>query len=186
MTLRYLFIAVAFLLLVGTIMLFIYNQLVTYRNKVKEAWSSINIQLKRRYSLIPSLTEIVKGYAEHEMKIFDDLSETHQRSIDADTVEKQSEAEDKLTDILHHVISMGVKFPELKANENFLEMQKSVFEVEDNIQRSRRYYNALVREYNTYIEKFPAVVVANMLGFDEYSYFEIGNELEVQNQKIKF
>lgn len=183
---RYLIIGIILLSVVGLIILLIYNKLVTYRNKVREAWSGIDIQLRRRYNLIPNLTQTVKGYAEHEQSIFEDLTNTMQSGIDANTVEKQSEAEGALSNKLQNVFAIAAKYPELKANDGFINLLDSINEIEDNIQRARRYYNALVREYNTYIEKFPAVTVANIFGFDEYAYFEAGSELERKNQKIKF
>ncbi len=166
------------LLLVGVplYVVFLYNSLVRKRQLVKEAWSGVEVQLKRRADLIPSLVEVVKGYAKHEKEVFDRIAEARARSLGAGSVAERGRAEGDLTKALKSVIALSERYPELKANKNFLQLQRALAEVEDDLQLARRYYNATVREYNTSIETFPTVLFARTFGFTPEEYFDLDVE----------
>ena len=154
----------------------LYNGLVRKRQLVKEAWSGVEVQLKRRADLIPSLVEVVKGYAKHEKEIFEKIAEARAKSLGAGSVAERSRAEGELTRALKSIIALAEKYPDLKANQNFLELQRTLTDVEDELQLSRRYYNATVREYNTAIQSFPAVFIARSMGFTPEEYFDLDVE----------
>ncbi len=166
------------LILVGVPLyaVFLYNSLVRKRQLVREAWSGVEVQLKRRADLIPSLVEVVKGYAKHEKEVFEKIAEARARSLGARNVQERGRAESDLTKALKSIIALSERYPELKANENFLQLQRSLAEVEDELQLARRYYNATVREYNTAIESFPTVLFARALGFTPEDYFDLDVE----------
>ncbi len=154
----------------------LYNSLVRKRQLVKEAWSGVEVQLKRRADLIPSLVEVVKGYAKHEQEIFERIAEARARSMGATSVQERGKVEGELSRALKSIIALSERYPDLKANRNFLELQKSLSQVEDELQLARRYYNATVREYNTTIESFPAVFIARSMGFPPEEYFDLDVE----------
>lgn len=160
-------------LLIAVYFVYLYNSLVRKRQLVREAWSGVEVQLKRRADLIPSLVEIVKGYAKHEKEIFEKLAEARSKSLSAESPREKVRAEGELTKALKSVIALSESYPDLKANRNFLELQKTLAEVEDELQLARRYYNATVREYNAAIESFPAVLIARKVGFTPEDYFDL-------------
>ena len=164
-----------------------YNRGVRLRNQVEESWSGISVQLKRRYDLIPNLVSTVKGYAKHEQETLEKVINLRNRAQGVPTgdIAAQSEAEQALTAGLRSIFALAENYPDLKANENFKDLQNSLSEVEDNIQNARRYYNAVVRDNNNYVESFPSMLVARMGGFHTYSYFEI-DEGERENVKVEF
>ncbi|NPB04668.1 MAG: LemA family protein [Thermotogae bacterium] len=164
------------LLLVSGGMIFLYNSLVKKRELVKEAWSGVEVQLKRRADLIPNLVEVVKGYAKHEREVFERIVEARARSLGAGSMKERMEAEGELTKALKSIIALSERYPDLKANQNFLELQKTLGRIEDELQLARRYYNATVRDYNTAISSFPANVIANRLGFSKEEYFDLDVE----------
>lgn len=176
-------IALAFFILL--IVILYYNKLVSFRNKVEEAWSSTNIQLKRRYDLIPNLLETVKGYANHEKEVFDKVTRLRTEAINAEGVEQQAEAENSLKGALKSIFAVAENYPDLKASANFVEFQGSLTEIENDIQLARRYYNAIVRDANTFSEKFPGVLFAGLFGFKKAQLFEIESE-EAKNVKVTF
>ena len=150
----------------------VYNALVRLRNAVKNAWSQIDVQLKRRYDLIPNLVETVKGYASHEKEVFLKVTEARSAVMHSTSVQDRVQSENALTQSLRSLFAVAENYPELKANENFLDLQKQLAAVEDDIQMSRRYYNGAAREFNVGIEKFPNILVARNLGYQKAPYFE--------------
>lgn len=151
----------------------LYNRLVRQRNLVREGWSGIDVQLKRRADLIPNLVETVKGYAAHEKGIFEEVAEKRAASMKAGDVTSQAAADAALSGALGRLIAISEAYPELKADANFRQLQTELAAVEDQMQMARRYYNATARDLNTSIQSFPAVLVANSLGFREEPYYEI-------------
>ncbi len=167
-------------------MIFIYNRLVTLKNRAKEAWADIDVQLKRRYNLIPNLVETVKGYAAHERELFEKVAEARTRAISAKTVEEHSQAENALSQTLKSLFAVSENYPELKASENFLELQKELRDTEDKIQAARRFYNTNVRDLNIKIESFPANIVAKTFNFKKMELFELTEEGERESVKVRF
>jgi LemA protein len=169
----------------GGWIVFTYNRLVTLKNRAKEAWSDIDIQLKRRYDLIPNLVETVKGYAAHEKEVFERIAEARAKAMGATGMKEKAEAENQLSQALKSLFAVVEAYPELKANENFLHLQKELVDTEDKIQYARRFYNANVRDLNTLIESFPANLIAKKFGFEKMELFEIA-EVEREAPKVKF
>jgi LemA protein len=155
---------------------FVYNSLIVLRNRTKEAWSDIDVQLKRRHDLIPNLVETVKGYASHEQQTFEKVIQARNMAVDAKSVKEKGEAENVLTGALKSVFALAENYPELKASVNFLELQRELSDTENKIQASRRFYNGNVMELNTKIETVPSNIVANIAGFKAAEFFEIGEE----------
>lgn len=163
----------------------LYNGLVSLRNIVDEAWSGIDVQLKRRYDLIPNLVETVKGYAKHESSTFEKIAELRSSAMNAKGVEEKGKIENQLTQALKTVFALAENYPELKANEGFGKLQDQLATLEDEIQGSRRYYNGTVRDFNTKIQMFPANIIAGMLGFKIREFFA-ADEKERENVEVKF
>ena len=184
MSIVYIIIAVAAIILLW--LPAAYNSFVRGRNLVKEAWSGIDVQLKRRYDLIPNLVETVKGYAGHEKEVFEKVAEMRTRSMNAGSVNEKAQAEGELTGALKSLFAVAEAYPELKANQNFMELQNSLQQVEDQLQLARRYYNGTARDFNNSIETFPNVLIAGMFGFTRSEYFELENEAERANPEVKF
>lgn len=161
------------LLVFGLITMYFYNRFVRNRNRVSDAWASIDVQLKRRYDLIPNLVETVKGYAGHEKGLFEQIAEARARALGAGTVKDQMAAENMLTESLKSLFAVSEAYPELKANSNFTQLQNQLAKTEDDIQMARRYYNAAVRENNIALESFPGNIIAGMFRFDSADYFEM-------------
>ncbi len=164
----------------------IYNKLVKLKNLVAEAWSGIDVQLKKRYDLIPNLVETVKGYAAHEKETFENVTKARAAAQQATTVEGQQVAENKLNGALMNLMAVAERYPDLKANTNFLALQNTLGEVEGDIEKARRYYNGNVREQNTLIESFPSNVVANSFNFAKSTFFELENPVEKNAPQVKF
>lgn len=150
-----------------------YNNLVTLRVRVDEAWSDINVQLKRRLDLIPNLVETVKGYANHESGVFQAVTEARANVINANGVKETAAAENQFEGALKSLFAVAESYPDLKANTNFLDLQRELVDTEDKIQGSRRFYNSGVTSLNTKIQTFPANVVAGMFGFKNRDFFEV-------------
>lgn len=178
-------ILIAIIVLLLLITVGYYNKFVSYKNKVKEAWSSIDIQLKRRFDLIPNLVEIVKGYASHEKQLLSDITENRSIGIKAKTVAEHAHSANFLSEALGKLFAVAENYPDLKANSNFIELQQSLQKIEDEIQMARRYYNAVVRDNNTALEMFPGLIFANLFNFKPFEYFEI-NETQRENVNVKF
>ncbi len=164
----------------------IYNGLVTLKNKVDEGWADIDTQLKRRYDLIPNMVETVKGYAKHEKGTFEAVTKARNMAMSATNPEEKAQAENMLQGTLKSLFALAENYPELKANQNFMDLQAMLKEIEEHIQLSRRYYNATVRDFNTKVEIFPNNVIAPMFGFTKRQYFEIEREEERENVKVSF
>jgi len=179
-------IALGLLVLLAFYAIAIYNKLVKLKNLVAEAWSGIDVQLKKRYDLIPNLVETVKGYAAHEKETLENVTKARTAAQQATTVEGQQVAEKNLNTALMNLIAVAERYPDLKANTNFLELQATLQTVEGDIEKARRYYNGNVREQNTLIESFPSNIVANLFGFVKSVFFELDNPAEKQNPQVKF
>ena len=164
----------------------LYNKLVRKRTQMEEGWSGIDVQLKKRYNLIPNLVETVKGYATHEKETLDAVISARNQAISADNIPTQQNAENQLNSALANVFALGEAYPDLKANTNFLELQKELSAIEGDIEKARRYYNATVRENNIMVESFPSNLVANQFGFELGEYFEIEDNAERSNIEVKF
>ena len=151
----------------------LYNRLIVLRNRVDNAWSQIDVQLRRRYDLIPNLVETVKGYATHESETFEKVTQARNMAMDAGTVAEQGQAENMLTGALKSLFAVAEAYPELKANENFMMLQEELSGTESKIAYSRQFYNDSVMSYNTGIQSFPANLISPMFGFAPREYFEI-------------
>ena len=164
-----------------------YNGLVTAKLRTDEAWSDINVQLKRRYDLIPNLMNTVKGYAKHESKVFEDVSAARSAAMGATTVAGKAEAENQLAGTLKSLLAVSEAYPELKANQNFLELQDELVDTEDKIQAARRFYNGNVRDFNIKLQTFPTNMFGGTLGFKSKEFFEVANQAEVSEPvKVDF
>jgi len=163
----------------------VYNGLITLRNRVKEAWSDIDVQLKRRYDLIPNLVETVKGYASHEKETFNKVIEARSKAMSATGLKEKGEAENALSGTLKSLFALSESYPDLKASVNFLELQKELTDTEDKIQASRRFYNGNVMDFNTKLETFPTNMIAQMFGF-KVSEFFVAEEGEKATPKVSF
>jgi len=174
---------------IGVIVLwtiFIYNRLITLRNRAKEAWSDIDVQLKRRYNLIPNLVETVKGYASHERELFEKVTEARTRAMGAQTMEEHSKSENMLSSTLKSLFAVAENYPQLKAAGNFLELQRELRDTEDKVQASRRFYNGNVRDLNIKIERFPEKIIASFFNFKKMDFFEIEEPGVREPVKVKF
>jgi LemA protein len=179
-------IAIGVLLLAGLAFILIRNSMISSRNKVDEAWSGIDVQLKRRHDLVPNLVETVKGYATHEQKTFENVTAARAEAMKAGSVEATQEAEAKLSGALTDLRAVAEQYPDLRATENFQQLQRDLNEIEDEIQASRRIYNSNVQSYNTKIQIFPNSIVAGMGGFTAREFFEIENAAEREPVQVKF
>ncbi len=168
--------------------IFTYNRLIVLKNRVKEAWADIDVQLKRRHDLIPNLVETVKGYASHEKQIFENVAEARERALSATQEGDPKEiekAENQLKGALKSLFAVSEDYPDLKASDNFLELQKEIRDTEDKIQSARRFYNRNVKEFNIKIQSIPYNLIASMLGYQKEDYFETEEE-EKENPKVDF
>jgi len=164
----------------------IFNSLVRVKNRTNEAWSDIDVQLKRRYNLIPNLVNTVKGYAKHERELFEKVTKARTAAMGAQTVEEHGKAENMLAGALKSLFAVAENYPDLKANQNFLELQRELSDTENKIQAARRFYNGNVRDFNIQIEKFPNNLVAGTLGFDKRDFFEIEEVAAREPVKVSF
>ncbi|MBO3759080.1 LemA family protein [Ciceribacter sp. L1K23] len=182
------YVTLAILVAIALYAIVIYNGLVKSRQMVEEAWSGIDVQLKRRADLIPNLIETVKGYATHEKTTLEEVVALRNKaqSVPTGDVEGRAQAEGLLGQALGRVIALAEAYPDLKANENFLELQRSLETVEGEIQMSRRYYNGAARDLNVRVESFPSNLVAGQFGFSKKPYFEITNEADRAVPAVKF
>lgn len=182
-------IQITLLIVLAVIILWIiltYNRLITLRNRAKEAWADIDVQLKRRYNLIPNLVETVKGYAAHEKEVFQKVTEARSRAMGAQTVKEKGEAENFLSNTLKSLFAVAENYPQLRAAENFLELQRELRDTEDKIQAARRFYNGNARDLNIKIEVFPANIIANLFRFVKMDFFEIEEAAAREPVTVKF
>jgi len=151
----------------------VYNGLIRSRNRVEEAWSDIEVQLKRRYDLIPNLVNTVKGYAKQESSVLQNVTEARSNAMNAGSMQERLKDENMLSGALKSLFAVAEAYPDLKSNQNFMQMQRDLTDTEDKIQASRRFYNGSVRDFNTKLQVFPTNMVGNMLGFKNREFFDI-------------
>jgi len=163
-----------------------FNGLVRRRYRVREAWSDINVQLKRRYDLIPNLVETVKGYMTHERTVFENVTEARTRAMGAQGKDEKARSEDVLSNILKTLFAVAENYPQLKANANFLDLQRELADTENKIQASRRFYNGNAMDYNTKTATFPTNLIAGILGFKKEEFFGLESETEKKPVEVKF
>jgi LemA protein len=163
-----------------------YNRLVLMVNRAKEAWADIDVQLKRRYDLIPNLVNTVKGYATHESQAFEKVTQARAAAMGAGTLEAKGQAETTLAGALKSVFAIAEAYPDLKANQNFLALQTELSDTENKIQAARRFYNTNVRDLNTSIEVFPGNLIAGMFKFVKMEFFQLDNEAAREPVEVKF
>jgi LemA protein len=179
-------IIVALLLLVGLIYVLVRNSLVSLNQRVGESWSGIDVQLKRRHDLVPNLVETVKGYASHESSTFEKVTQARAAAMQASGPAEAGKAEGQLTAALGGLRVVAEQYPELRATENFQQLQRQLSELEDEIQASRRIYNSNVQQFNTRIQQFPASIVANQMSYTAKPYFEITEAGEREAPQVSF
>ena len=182
-------IALVVLVVGGLFVMSMYNKLVSLKNRVLEAWSGIDVQLKKRYDLIPNLVNTVKGYAAHESGTLEKVIQARNQAMAAGnggSINDQVQAENALSGTLKSLFALSESYPDLKANTSFLALQNSLAEIEETLQNARRYYNALVRDNNTAVESFPSNLIANNFNFEKFDFFEIENDAERSNPVVQF
>jgi LemA protein len=180
----YILLGVLVVLLLGAVT--IYNRLVTNKNLVAEGWSGIDVQLKRRNDLIPNLIETVKGYMGHERGVLDQVTELRAKSQTAQSVGEKAKAEGAMGAALANLFAVAENYPDLKASQNFLDLQKSLADIEDQVQLARRYYNGTARNFNILIQSFPSNLLASAFHFTTVEYFEIEEAAERAVPKVSF
>ncbi|WP_409200827.1 LemA family protein [Methanobrevibacter sp. DSM 116169] len=166
------YIILAIIVIIAIAIIFLYNGLINAKNKVKNAWSQIDVQLTRRADLIPNLVETVKGYASHEKSVFEDVTKARSSVVNASNVKEAESANNMLTDSLKSLFAVAENYPELKANTNFQDLQNKLSESEDKIAYSRQFYNDTVLMYNNKCQMFPSSLIAKLFNFDEADFFE--------------
>lgn len=183
MTILYIVLGLIVLVLVWFVLA--YNGFVTLVNRAKEAWSDIEVQMKRRYDLIPNLVETVKGYAAHESNAFENVTKARSAAMGASSVADHAKAENMLTGALKSLFAVAEAYPDLKANQNFLQLQAELGNTEDKIQAARRFYNGTVMSLNTGLEQFPGNLIGGMFGFTKREYFELGESDAAAKEPVK-
>ncbi len=181
-----LYIILGVLALIVFWVIFTYNRLIVLLNRTKEAWSDIEVQLKRRYNLIPNLVETVKGYATHERELFEKVTQARAQAVGAKTVDEHTKAENALSSTLKSLFAVAENYPQLRASENFLELQRELRDTEDKVQASRRFYNGNVTDIKIKIEKFPEKIVASLFSFKKQDLFEIEEPEARKPVKVQF
>lgn len=171
-----LYIILAIGAVVGIWLVFVFNGLIRLRNQVEESWSDIEVQLKRRYDLIPNLVNTVKGYATHEDNVFTKVTEARSNAMHATTMKEHAQAENMLSQTLKSLFAVAEAYPDLKASNNFAELQRELVDAEDKIQAARRFYNANVRDFNTKLQVFPNNMVGGILGFTKFDFYDAPDE----------
>ena len=179
-------IILAIVVVIAIVLIVIYNQLVTLRQRVQNAWSQIDVQLQRRFDLIPNLVETVKGYMSHEQETLTKVTDLRSSWADAKTVEQKAELEGQLTDTLKTIMALAENYPNLKADQSFNKLQTELSDTENKISYSRQFYNDTVTMYNTKLETFPSNLVAGMFGFKSSTLFNVDNEEAKKAVKVEF
>lgn len=181
------YVIIAAIVVLVIVVAVIYNRFIRYRNLLNEAWSGIDVQLKRRHDLIPNVVETVKGYARHERKTFEEITRLRSKMTDPDmTVKETEKLESSFTQALKSIFALAEAYPDLKANQNFIVLQKTLADVEEQLQLARRYYNGTVRDYNILVESFPNNILASLFHFSKAEYFEIELATERETPEVKF
>jgi len=183
MNITYILLAVVAAIIIWVI--YIYNRFVRLTNRTEEGWSDIDVQMKRRYDLIPNLVETVKGYAAHEAGTLQKVTEARTKAMGAQTVAEHAEAENMLTGALKSLFAVSEAYPDLKANSNFVELQRELSDTENKIQAARRFYNGVVQELQNAIEMFPSNLVGSMFGFKTREFFELGEGEQAAREPVK-
>ena len=163
-----------------------YNKLVSTRNKVKDGWAQIDVQLKRRADLIPNLVETVKGYTKHESETLEAVISARNSFNTAHTVEEEIDANNQITGALNKLFALSEAYPDLKANQNYLSLQNDLKDIEEKIAYARQFYNDIVLTYNNLVEMFPSNIIASIFNFKQSTFFEITNEKEKETPQVKF
>lgn len=184
MNLLYIIVTVIALVIIGAIG--IYNGLVRRRMRVDEAWSDIEVQMKRRYDLIPNVVETVKGYAAHEKDVLESVTNARTQAMGAKNPNERLQAENMLSGTLKTLFAVAENYPDLKANANFLDLQRELADTENKLQSARRFYNTVVLDYNTMIHTFPPVLIAGSFGFTKRDFFDLEEEAARQPVKVSF
>ena len=166
-------------------MIIIYNLFIRDRNLIKEAWSGIDVQLKRRHNLIPNLVASVKGYSQHEKTLLEDITQKRSEAVKFESIKDKAPVESDLSGMLKNLFAVVENYPDLKASENFLSLQNQLVEIEDQLQYARRYYNGAVRNYNIRVESFPSNILAGIFNFKQDNFFEITLATEKTTPEIK-
>ncbi|MDP3710507.1 MAG: LemA family protein [bacterium] len=178
------------LFMIGLVILWLiwmYNSLIRKRNRVDEAWSDIEVQLKRRYDLIPNVMETVKGYASHEQGVFQKVTEARTQAMGAKNAHEQAAAENVLSNTLKTLFAVAENYPDLKANANFLDLQRELADTENKIQSARRFFNSTILDYNSYIQSFPTNIMASVFGFGKKEFFDLEDNHPAQEPvKVSF
>ncbi|OHA17418.1 MAG: hypothetical protein A3G52_02100 [Candidatus Taylorbacteria bacterium RIFCSPLOWO2_12_FULL_43_20] len=182
MNLIYILIGIAVIIVLWLV--FSYNSFITLINRTKEAWADIDVQLKRRYDLIPNLVNTVKGYATHEREAFENVTRARSAAMGAQSVDDKAKNENMLTGALKSLFAVAEAYPDLKANQNFMELQRELSDTENKIQAARRFYNGNVRDLNTKIEVFPANIIANIFKFQKREFFELEEGEQAAKQPV--
>ncbi|PKP25017.1 MAG: hypothetical protein CVU03_09720 [Bacteroidetes bacterium HGW-Bacteroidetes-2] len=177
---------ISLVILIVVYFIFIYNKLIQLQNMVEEAWSGIDVQLQKRYDLIPNILKVVQGYAAHEKKLFESITRLRAKGMDAESVKDHEVTEVGLSKALGSLFVVVENYPELKANQNFLELQRDLSKVENDLQHARRYYNGSVRNYNILIDQFPSKLIAKAVNHQQRDYFDIKNETEKAAPEVNF
>ncbi|GIK62060.1 MAG: LemA family protein [Ignavibacteriota bacterium] len=175
-------ITIAALILWGIV---IYNFFIRDKNLIKEAWSGIDVQLKRRHNLIPNLVSAVQGYSKHEKTLLEDITKKRSEAVKVESLNDKAPAESDLSGMLKNLFIVAENYPDLKASDNFLNLQNQLTEIEDQIQYARRYYNGAVRNYNIRVESFPSNIIASIFNFNQESFFEISLATERSTPQVK-
>jgi LemA protein len=164
---------------------FIYNLFVRDKNLIKEAWSGIDVQLKRRHNLVPNLVESVRGYSKYEKNLFEDITRKRSEAVKVESIEDKAPAESDLSGMLKSLFVVAENYPDLKASQNFLNLQNQLVEIEDQLQYARRYYNGAVRNYNIRVESFPSNIIARIFDYKQDNFFEISLATERVTPEVK-
>lgn len=179
-------IIVGLVVIIGLWLVMSRNSFVSIKNQVEEAFATMDVYLKKRYDLIPNLVETVKGYASHESETFAQVTKARTAAMNAGSIDEKIANENMLSGTLKSLFAIAEAYPQLQANTNFLDLQRQLSQIEDEIANSRKYYNAIVRTMNTKVEMFPSNLVASMFGFKKQSFFEVGTPDERENVKVSF
>ncbi|MCW8814283.1 MAG: LemA family protein [Chlorobium sp.] len=165
--------------------IFTYNLFIRDKNLIKEAWSGIDVQLKRRHNLIPNLVESVKGYSNYERNLLENITRKRAEASKIESIKEKAPAESDLSGMLKNLFVVAENYPDLKANQNFLDLQNQLVEIEDQLQYARRYYNGAIRNYNIRVESFPSNIIAGILDFKQDNFFEISLATERSTPEVK-
>ena len=184
MNITYLILGIVGLIVI--VFIAIYNGLIRRRTRIEEAWSDIEVQMKRRYDLIPNVVETVKGYATHEQSVLENVTKARTQAMGAQDPNARLQAENALSSTLKTLFAVAENYPDLKANANFLDLQRELADTENKLQSSRRFYNSVVRDYNTMTQTFPSALIASMFGFVKKDFFGLEEEAAREPVKVSF